>query len=149
MTFGKHATNGESYMAQGPESELSKRILSGFRGIGAWAYKVHGGPYARTGVPDILACVEGFFIALELKAPNRKPEPSANQRRELSSIQSAGGVAATVNSVDQAAWIIQNAMLHMRPDQKQELGRKFLEASKSVRRKRSGKKTTRVPLKGD
>ncbi len=44
------------------------------------------------GTPDILGCVNGFFVALELKAtPN--DEPTALQKLKLQRIVDANGVA--------------------------------------------------------
>jgi Holliday junction resolvase len=46
-------------------------------------------------VPDIIACVNGRFLAIECKAGGNKP--TALQVREIENIRSAGGVAVVVN----------------------------------------------------
>ncbi len=45
---------------------------------------------ARKGVPDILACVNGKFVAIELKVRSKEATPL--QARVLGQIQSAGGI---------------------------------------------------------
>jgi hypothetical protein len=53
----------------------------------------HG--YGRSGVPDIVACVNGYFLAIECKAGTNKP--TALQVREIEAIRKAGGVAVVAN----------------------------------------------------
>jgi Holliday junction resolvase len=43
----------------------------------------------RSGIPDIIACFNGKFIAIECKAGNNKTTPL--QERELNRIMNAGG----------------------------------------------------------
>lgn len=45
----------------------------------------------RKGIPDILACVNGHFVAIEVKASNGKP--SDLQIYNVTKINEAGGVA--------------------------------------------------------
>jgi Holliday junction resolvase len=53
----------------------------------------HG--FGRSGVPDIVACVNGHFLAIECKAGKNKP--TALQIREIENIRLAGGVAVVAN----------------------------------------------------
>lgn len=50
-----------------------------------------GGQFTKSGVPDILASVNGYFVAIEVKAPTGKP--SALQLYNLEQIRKSGGVA--------------------------------------------------------
>jgi hypothetical protein len=83
----------------------------------AWLLKVHGGPYQRAGVPDLVLTVAGLFIGLEVK--HQKPGESADgarerttplQRAEIRKINAAGGWACTVISVDEALTAIERAI---------------------------------------
>lgn len=57
---------------------------------GAWYVKYWAGAkFTKEGVPDVLACVNGAFYAIELKAPNGKP--SVLQLVTLRKIRQAGG----------------------------------------------------------
>lgn len=47
--------------------------------------------YTKIGVPDILACVNGYFLGIEVKASNGKPSPL--QIHNLRKIDDAGGFA--------------------------------------------------------
>lgn len=53
----------------------------------------HG--YGRSGVPDVICCLKGRFLAIECKAGNNKP--TALQLKEMREIESSGGVALVVN----------------------------------------------------
>ena len=37
-----------------------------------WFVKFFANGFTKTGVPDILACVNGYFVGIEVKAPNGK-----------------------------------------------------------------------------
>lgn len=52
----------------------------------------HG--YGRSGVPDIICCYKGKFIAIECKAGKNKP--TALQEKELAEIRSAGGITLVI-----------------------------------------------------
>jgi Holliday junction resolvase len=52
------------------------------------------GGYGKSGVPDIIACYRGRFIAIECKAGYNKPTPL--QEKELRAIEAARGVALVV-----------------------------------------------------
>jgi Holliday junction resolvase len=53
----------------------------------------HG--FGRSGVPDIICCFDGEFLALEIKAGSNKP--TALQEREMQRICEAGGHAYLIN----------------------------------------------------
>jgi hypothetical protein len=69
-----------------------------------FAWKEHGGPYSTAGLPDIIACVDGRFVGLEVKTPVGKL--TALQRATLERIRAAGGVAEKVASLEEAQTII-------------------------------------------
>jgi Holliday junction resolvase len=55
------------------------------------------GGYGRSGVPDIVACLNGKFVGIECKAGDN--QPTALQVKNLKAIRSAGGLSFCVNSV--------------------------------------------------
>lgn len=60
--------------------------------IGAWYIKYWAGSqFTKSGVPDILACVNGHFVAIEVKAQNGKP--SKLQLHTIYQICKSGGFA--------------------------------------------------------
>ena len=60
--------------------------------------KIHGGIYSQ-GVPDLLVCYKGRFIALEVKTPDNKAGPTRLQRAQLAQIRASGGLGYVVRSV--------------------------------------------------
>lgn len=56
-----------------------------------WFLKVWGGGYQQSGIPDLLLCVRGCFLAVELKGARGKPTPL--QTLNLGQINAAGGIS--------------------------------------------------------
>lgn len=54
-----------------------------------WYVKTWSNGVQRSGIPDILACVNGYFVGIELKAP--KGKPSELQIYNLKKIHESGG----------------------------------------------------------
>ena len=40
---------------------------------GCWFVKFFANAYTKSGIPDLLVCCNGSFVAVEVKAPNGKP----------------------------------------------------------------------------
>jgi Holliday junction resolvase len=59
-----------------------------------YCVKYHGNRFSTSGTPDILACINGYFIAIEVKAPEGKP--SELQLAKIADIRKAGGFAYVV-----------------------------------------------------
>ena len=73
-------------------------------GSDVFFWKEHGGPYGTSGVPDIICCYRGRFIGMECKLPGGRL--TEMQKRVISKINRAGGIARRVESVDDAKAII-------------------------------------------
>ena len=56
-----------------------------------WYIKYFANRMTKSGIPDILACVNGYFVAIEVKAQNGKP--SELQLWNVDKIRDAGGIA--------------------------------------------------------
>jgi Holliday junction resolvase len=82
-------------MAKTPEKVVKDKVVSVLKAEGVYYFfpATHG--YGRSGVPDIVACVNGQFLAIECKAGNNKL--TALQERELTGIINAKGVAVIIN----------------------------------------------------
>jgi len=68
--------------------------------VGAYYIRLVGGPMLRHGLPDLVICAEGRFIALELKSTGRKP--THKQLKELDAVNSAGGIGLWADSTAKA-----------------------------------------------
>jgi Holliday junction resolvase len=65
-----------------------KRYIKDHKG---YCVKYFGCNYSTSGTPDILACINGYFLAIEVKAPEGKP--SELQLAKIAEIRKAGGLA--------------------------------------------------------
>lgn len=74
------------------------RYLKGLAPLG-WFRKIHGGNFQTAGIPDIIGCYRGVFVAFEVKRP-AVGRLTPLQAREIELIASAGGVACVVRSVE-------------------------------------------------
>ena len=82
-------------MAQTPEGKVKaavKRILDAHN---VYYFPPATGGYGRSGVPDIVCCVNGHFLAIECKAGNGKT--TVLQDREIQAIKDARGMAVVIN----------------------------------------------------
>lgn len=73
----------------GMEKMFETKIKSHLDKCGAYHVKFFANSYTKVGVPDVLVCLNGKFVAIEVKAPNGKP--SALQIHNLEQIRDAGG----------------------------------------------------------
>lgn len=79
------------------ESSIQKQILNYLRSKErVWPVKVIVSN--RNGTPDILACVDGRFVAIEVKTPTGRL--TKLQKYHIDRIIEAGGVAFVATSVD-------------------------------------------------
>jgi len=74
------------------ESQLQTKILKELKKVG-WFYKASD--RFRAGIPDVIGCIKGTFVALELKVEPRKVTPL--QLHELTNIYREGGNAQVVS----------------------------------------------------
>lgn len=106
-------------MGQTPETGLVKAIRKAVLAEWPDAYilKVHGSPYQPAGTPDLLLTVEGWFIGLEVKCqrPGESREHalgrvSVSQQGHLDAIRKAGGWAQAVLTVEEALYVVRQAI---------------------------------------
>ncbi len=85
-------------MAATPEKKVKDKVVAILKQEGAYYFfpATHG--FGRSGVPDVVACVNGYFLAIECKAGKNKP--TTLQIREIENIRHAGGVAVVVNETN-------------------------------------------------
>lgn len=58
--------------------------------LNGWFTKIWGGGYQKSGIPDLILCVNGFFITVELKGSDGKP--SELQKMNTSRINKSNGI---------------------------------------------------------
>ena len=82
-------------MANTPETKVKRKVTDILKQYDAYYFFPASNGFGRAGIPDIIACYRGQFIAIECKAG--KNTTTALQRRELLAIQDAGGYALVIN----------------------------------------------------
>ena len=80
------------------ETKLQRQIQEYLKSIGAYRFKVHGEIFMRAGIPDIIACLKGRFIGIEVKDGSNKP--SELQLAHGRQIQKSGGIFGVCYSVE-------------------------------------------------
>jgi Holliday junction resolvase len=78
-----------------PEGKVKAKLKKGLDTIGCYYFYPQTGGYGRSGVPDIIICHKGKFIAIECKAGDNKP--TALQEYNINLIRSNQGLAMVVN----------------------------------------------------
>jgi len=87
-----------------PEKQVENEIKRYLDNIGAYHIKTLGGS-VPAGTPDILACVNGVFVAIEVKKP-KGGVVSALQKSKLKKIRKAGGVSMVAKSVEEVKEVL-------------------------------------------
>lgn len=82
----------------GEEKKVENKIKRYLDSLGAYYLKVHGSAYQPAGTPDILACINGRFIGIEVKKP-KGGVVSDLQKLKLRQIENAGGVGIIARNV--------------------------------------------------
>lgn len=85
-------------MALTPEKKVKDRAVKLLKAQGVYYFfpATHG--FGRSGIPDIICCINGQFLGIECKAGTNKP--TALQEKEMQSIRDAGGRAIVINEIN-------------------------------------------------
>ena len=82
-------------MAATPEKKVKNKVVEVLKAHGVYYFFPATYGMGRSGVPDIICCYQGRFLAIECKAG--AGNTTALQDRELDLIKKAGGVQMVVN----------------------------------------------------
>jgi len=85
-------------MAATPEKKVKDAVRKLLVEFGIYYFMPAANGFGRAGIPDIICCFGGRFIAIECKAG--KGVTTALQDRELAAIRTAGGMAVVVNETN-------------------------------------------------
>ena len=69
-----------------------------------FCFKEHGGMYGTAGIPDVIVCFNGRFVAFEVKTPSGKL--TKLQEITIAKIKAAKGEAFKVTSVEEVTEIL-------------------------------------------
>lgn len=96
------AVKGESRL----QRRIQRRLKREFANL--FIMKVHGNEFQRAGIPDLLLCLQGLFISLEVKMP--KGRLSDVQKEVIREIKKAGGQAFVVEDPETAVQVIRRVL---------------------------------------
>jgi Holliday junction resolvase len=82
-------------MAATPEAKVKAKVVKQLKELGAYYFSPVTGGYGRSGVPDIVVCINGRFVGIECKAG--KGVTTALQEKNLEAIRQSGGKAFVLN----------------------------------------------------
>lgn len=83
------------------ENQLQKRCLQWLREQDSiWYLKVFGSGVQTGGVPDILLCKKGKFVAIELKRPDGKGVVHPRQEAQIRRIRESGGTGEVIDNFE-------------------------------------------------
>jgi len=82
-------------MAKTPEKKVKDSVTKILKSYGAYYFYPVMGGYGRSGIPDIIVCHKGKFIAIECKAGGNTA--TALQEAELKKIEDAEGIALVID----------------------------------------------------
>ena len=88
-------------MALTPEGRVKQAVKRWLTARGIWHYMPVQNGMGVVGIPDLICCWNGKFLAIETKAPGKRNHTTANQDRQLTLIHQAGGAALVVDDVTQ------------------------------------------------
>lgn len=78
----------------GPEKRFENEIKEYLESKGIWFVKFFANRMTKKGIPDLLVCANGYFIAIEVKREDGKP--SKLQIKKCKEIRMAGGFSFIV-----------------------------------------------------
>jgi hypothetical protein len=87
-------------MANTPEGKVKDACKKYLKGIGAWFFMPVSNGMGQVGIPDIICCYKGMFVAIETKAPGKRANTTPNQDRVIEAIRNAKGFAWVVDNPD-------------------------------------------------
>ena len=91
------------------EKTITNQILKYLKNLPeCFAFKEHGGLYGTSGIPDIIVCYKGKFVAFEVKT--EKGKLSKLQEITIEKIRKANGMAFKVTSLEEVKKILEGVM---------------------------------------
>lgn len=88
-----------------PEARISRAIRHLVKSRGGFAFKVWGSEFMMAGLPDLICCYRGIFVAFETKTPEGRG-PTRRQAYVHRCIRRAGGVVDVPRSVADASNVL-------------------------------------------
>jgi archaeal holliday junction resolvase (hjc) len=92
------------------EKAVENKIKKWLKDKGYWFFKVHGSIFQPSGIPDILACIDGKFVAIEVKR-TKGGVVLPLQKAQIAKIKENGGIAGVATSMEEFLEILKEGKL--------------------------------------
>ena len=86
------------------ESALQKKCINHLKTLGIYYTNNHGDSWGSRGTPDITACINGRYVAFELKVGNNQLEPA--QLLHKKRIEANGGLHFEIRTLEEFTSIV-------------------------------------------
>lgn len=86
------------------ETYLQRRIRELIEKRGGYCQKNHGSMISEPGIPDIFACYQGFFLAIEAKDDDNTP--TRQQGIQIRNVQKSKGITCVVWTIEEAIKVL-------------------------------------------
>jgi Holliday junction resolvase len=83
-----------------PEKKVKDKVKKVLEKLGCYYFYPATGGFGKSGVPDIVICFKGHFVAIECKAGDNKP--TALQEMNMKKIRENGGSTIVINEANLA-----------------------------------------------
>lgn len=94
-----------------PESKVKAKVKDYLKARNIWHFMPVSNGMGMHGIPDIIAVMDGRFVAIECKAPGKRSHTTELQKMQIAAINAAGGLAIVVDDANQLP-----ALLHPQPE---------------------------------
>ena len=74
---------------------------------GIYHFKVHGSKFMPSGIADIISCVNGHFVGIEVKRPGAKRELSEQQKVHERNVKKSGGIYILADCLEDVTNVIE------------------------------------------
>lgn len=74
------------------EKDIEKKIKKWLKDNNFYFFKVHGSSFMQPGIPDIVSCINGHFVGIEVKNKGKLWNQSEEQKIHQQLIEKAGGL---------------------------------------------------------
>ena len=92
------------------ESKEQKDVIDWVMGIpDVWLVKFTATVFSKKGIPDLILCIRGRFVGIEMKRPKGGVR-SPLQKREREKILKSGGICEFCETAEKAKTLIQEVL---------------------------------------
>ncbi len=131
-------------MTKQREAGISAVIREKFKERGIFGFKVHGSALMMNGLPDLVFCVDGRFVGVETKVPEKRDNVSEVQKLVHQMIVDSGGEVLVVCGWREAVEKVEALRAKWLAAELPDLSSKAVRKLESLRKQREATAVNRV-----